>query len=111
MELADAILNCPEYLTFNKAQRQMSYDPDAQRLIQEFQQKQQSLLWIQQVGGRIETNDVQELKSLQAKLVKHPTIGAYFQSQQQLNELVQIINDTISKKTGIKLASTAGCCG
>lgn len=110
MELADAILNCPEYLTFNKAQKQMSYDPEAQSLMQEFQQKQQSLMWLQQIGGKIGIDEVQELKDLQAKMLHHPTISAYFQSQQQLTQLVQTVNDTISKKTGLNFASTGGCC-
>ena len=110
IELADAILNSAQYLMFDEARRRVEYDAEAQGLIQEFQQKQQSLLWLQQMGT-LEISQVQELKNVQGKLLHHPTIGAYFRSQRQLTELVQTVNDTISKKTGLNFTSTGSCCG
>ena len=47
IELATAFIDSPEYQALQESQRQMENEPEAQRIIQEFQRRQQSLSMLQ----------------------------------------------------------------
>jgi len=108
--LATAFIHSPEYEALQEAQREMDSDPEAQRIIQEFQRRQQSVLMLQQTGGRVGIDEVQALRQLQQRMLQHLTIKKHFQCQQELTNTVHTISDIISRKTGLNFASTGGCC-
>jgi cell fate (sporulation/competence/biofilm development) regulator YlbF (YheA/YmcA/DUF963 family) len=110
IELATAFIDSPEYQALQESQRQMENEPEAQRIIQEFQRRQQSLSMLQQMGGRVGVGEVQALRLLQQRMLQQPTVKRYLQCQQELTNYLQTISDILSRKTGLNFTSKGGCC-
>lgn len=109
-ELAEAILESAEYTAFERAQRQLQYDLAAQKLMEDFQQKQQSLLLTQQMYGGVDQAELGALQQLRFSLQQNVTISRYLQAQQDLSRLVQKINEEFSRRTGVNITPSGGSC-
>lgn len=109
-ELAEAILESAEYVAYIRAQRQLQYDPMAQRLMEQFRQKQQSLLLTQQMYGKADQTELGALRQLRLSLQQNLTISRYLQTQRGLDRLVQKINEEFSRRTGVNITPAGGCC-
>jgi cell fate (sporulation/competence/biofilm development) regulator YlbF (YheA/YmcA/DUF963 family) len=109
-ELAEAILESAEYITFERVQRQLQYDPTAQKLMEDFQQKQQSLLLSQQMYGGVDQAELGALQQLRLSLQQNVTVSRYLQVQQNLSRLVQKINEEFSRRTGVNITPSGGSC-
>lgn len=112
-KLAAAIGRSSAYHRYEEAYSHLRQDREAQQILKEFQQEQQSYQMMQSWGGASE-EDYQRLLKKQEKMLTHPIIKNFFQSQEDLVALLKEINAFISEQIGIEFAGTAkpagGCC-
>jgi len=54
----------------------------------------------------------EEFKELQTKMKQNPEVNEYMQAQQQFNQILQRVNETISSKLGVQggCSPGSGCC-
>ena len=107
-EFAEALASSPEFRAFNKAREQMMSDEGAQRMLSEFQRRQQSFQIAQMTGYSVSMEEINSLKEFQRKLLEHPTLKKFFQAQQEVGKLIQITNNIISQKIGINYGGSCG---
>jgi cell fate (sporulation/competence/biofilm development) regulator YlbF (YheA/YmcA/DUF963 family) len=112
VEFAEALASSPEFRAFNKAREQMTGDDIAQRMLSEFQRRQQSLQTAQMTGYSVSMEQINSLREYQRKLLQHPTIKKFYEAQQEVGQLIQITSDSISQKIGMNYGGSAGagCC-
>jgi len=112
VEFAEALASSPEFKAFNKAREQMMRDEVAQRMLQEFQRRQQSLQIAQMTGYSVSVEEINSLREYQRKLLQHPTIKKFFEAQQEVGQLIQTTSNIISQKIGMNYGGSAGagCC-
>jgi len=112
IEFAEALTSSPEFEAFNEAREQMMKDEGAQRMLQEFQKRQQSLQIAQMTGYSVSMEQINSLKEYQHKMLQHPTIKEFFQAQKEVSQLIQTTSNIISQKIGMNYGGSAGagCC-
>mgnify|MGYP001153406402 FL=1 len=112
VEFAEALASSPEFRAFNKAREQMMRDEVAQRMLQEFQRRQQSLQIAQMTGYSVSMEQINSLREYQRKMLQHPTIKKFFEAQQEVSQLIEITSSIISQKIGMNYGGSAGagCC-
>jgi len=112
VEFAEALASSPEFRAFNKAREQMMRDEVAQRMLQEFQRRQQSLQIAQMTGYSVSMEQINSLREYQRKMLQHPTIKKLFEAQQEVSQLIEITSSIISQKIGMNYGGSAGagCC-
>jgi len=112
VEFAEALASSPEFRAFNKAREQMMRDEVAQRMLQEFQRRQQSLQIAQMTGYSVSVEEINSLREYQRKMLQHPTIKKFFEAQQEVSQLIEITSSIISQKIGMNYGGRAGagCC-
>lgn len=105
-ELADAIANSPELAKVRETEIAMGQDPEAQKIIGEFQEKQKEYYEIQMRGE--ELNDIQKqyISSIEEKMTANPAISAYLHAQGKFEELLKSVNFIIARAI-----SGEGSCG
>ena len=108
IEFAEALASSPEFRAFNEAREQMMRDEVAQRMLSEFQRRQQSLQIAQMTGYSVSMEQINSLREYQQKLLEHPTIKKFFQAQKEMLELIQTTNNIISEKIGINYGGSCG---
>lgn len=105
-EFAKAILECEEYKNFIRHNEELQKDERAQRLLNEFQQKQMEMQW-----SDFDPKILEELKELQIEINNNQTIQKFVNSQNELIDIIRRANNIISSKIGIQFAfSQGGCC-
>jgi len=112
IEFAEALASSSEFKAFNEAREKMTKDEAAQRMLQEFQRRQQSLQIAQMTGYSVSMEQINSLKEYQHKMLQHPTIKKFFEAQQEVGQLIQTTSDIISQKIGMNYGGSAGagCC-
>lgn len=106
-EFIDAITASNQYEQFVASQQQLECDDEAQRLLSEFQQKQQQL----QENG-FDQATMQDLRDLQEKMDDNKTISELREAETALIELLEETNEIVSERIGQEFAQTTGggCC-
>lgn len=97
---------------FWRAKALMQADEEAQNLLRELQQCQQSLLRKQQNGDRITQEEITALRRLQEKVQRNPAVMNYIQTRQQAQAFLSQVNLEISQLLGFDFGSlvrTEGC--
>ncbi|RQD76272.1 MAG: YlbF family regulator [Candidatus Syntrophonatronum acetioxidans] len=113
-ELGMAILNSEEYKAFSEAQDKLDANPEAQKLIQAFQNKQSSLHQAHHSGQEIQQEEVDELKDLQKDMLGNEIIKDYVVAKQKTEKLITSVNQVLSRTVGESLGiggSSGGCSG
>lgn len=82
-EFAGAIIECEEYNDFMKFSEKLEKDQTAQDLLKQFQEKQRELQWY-----GLNPKTLEELRSLQMKIIKNETIQNFVNSQQGLVDIL-----------------------
>lgn len=110
-EFAQAISESPEFLSFEEARKKLKEDQQAQRLIKEFEDKQQ---FFQMLGNSLDSKGQAEWIKYQQKLCDHPLIHDYFQKLDDLTRFFQDLGKLISEVAGFDFnqacAPPTGCC-
>lgn len=111
-ELARAISECPEVLSFEEARNKLKEDQKAQKLIKEYEDKKQLF----QILGKSEDSQAQaELNEHRDNMLAYPQIRDYFEKQEELARFFQELGKLISDEAGFDFrqasAPPTGCCG
>jgi cell fate (sporulation/competence/biofilm development) regulator YlbF (YheA/YmcA/DUF963 family) len=97
--LADQINNSPEVKRYLECKKRMEEDPEAQKMIKEFQIVKDRYEEAQRFG--IFHPNYHEAKdaalSFQKKLRQCPAIRAYFEAEQKLDQLLHAVSLTIAR--------------
>jgi cell fate (sporulation/competence/biofilm development) regulator YlbF (YheA/YmcA/DUF963 family) len=110
-EFAQAISESPEFLSFEEARKKLKEDQKAQKLIKEFEDKQQLF---QMFGNSSDSQTQAELNKYREKMLTHPQIRDYFQKQGDFTRFFQDLGKLISDVAGFDFgqacAPPTGCC-
>lgn len=109
---AAALVKTPQFQAFEQASQTLQQDSQSQQIINDYQQKQQSLYMMSMLNA-VSAEDQAEITRLQEAIRASETITAYTQCQTVLIELCQEIGSRLSKHIGLDFAAACGasCCG
>lgn len=112
-QFAEVLISTTQYSEFEQSYLAFREDKEAQKIIQEFQAKQNSLSALIQLNA-VGEEDQKELKRLQSSFSQRPAVMRYSLAQNELMRLSQEIGAHLSEAIGMDFASacrTGGCCG
>lgn len=104
-ELGELLVNSEEYLAKEKAESELEKDQEAVNLLNQFEVKQQ-----QYSQNRDDKELLNELKQLRAEMLENETVKKYIQSQQNFNNLMNIVNRELSQMINPNQAGCAPGC-
>jgi cell fate (sporulation/competence/biofilm development) regulator YlbF (YheA/YmcA/DUF963 family) len=95
-ELGAEILESSELLEMRNAEQVMLNDKEAQKLIQEFKDKQKDYQMIKSKGEELTESQQQEVDDLESRMLDNPLILDYFRAQQNFENMLEEINNIIA---------------
>lgn len=102
-ELANLIIDTPEYLNWRKAEDDMYADEAAAEFLGRLEQKRQFLAKMQEQQVQINKEDINEFHALQQKVESLEIVQAYRIAQESFNEILNNINRIIGAAiTGVE---------
>jgi cell fate (sporulation/competence/biofilm development) regulator YlbF (YheA/YmcA/DUF963 family) len=110
-DFAATLVETPQFKIYEEAADRLNRDVEAQRAIEAFETKQQSLQAMLMLNAVSEA-DQAELQRLQRAFSSLPAVVAYFQAQADLMTLCQATGDLLSQAIGLDYAAAcgSGCC-
>lgn len=110
-DLAAALADTPAFVGFEQAAAVFRQDEAAQRAIQAYQQKQQSLQMMLRLNA-VSPGDRAELNRLYQAFATRPTVLTYVQAEAELRTMCQAVADRLSQQIGFDFVSAcgSGCC-
>ena len=110
-DFAAALAETPQFKAFEAATERLHRDASAQRALDAYQARQQSLqamLMLSAVSG----DERVELNRLHQAVVTQPSVAAYVQAQSDLMSVCQATADLLSQYIGLNFAAACGpgCC-
>ena len=108
---AQALAESDEFQAFEQATDGLRQDETAQRAIEAYQTKQQSLQ-VSLMLGAVNAEDQADLERLRQVFLSHPTVAAYLQAQENLTAICQAAADLLSQRIGLSFTAACGpgCC-
>ena len=110
-DFAVALSETPQFKAYEEALERLNHDTVAQRAIDAFQSKQQSLQALLMLNAVSEA-DKAELQRLQRAFSSAPAVVAYAQAQADLMVICQASADWLSEAIRLNYAAAcgSGCC-
>ena len=110
-DFAVALSETPQFKAYEEAIEGLNHDTAAQRAIDAFQSKQQSLQAMLMLNA-VSDADKAELQRLQRVFSSAPAVVAYAQAQADLMAICQASADWLSEAIGLNYAAAcgSGCC-
>jgi cell fate (sporulation/competence/biofilm development) regulator YlbF (YheA/YmcA/DUF963 family) len=110
-DFAAALAETPQFRAYEEATERLNHDVEAQRVIDAFQAKQQSLQAMLMLNA-VSEGDKAELQRLQNAFSSVPAVMAYAQAQADLIAICQASADWLSQAIGLNYAAAcgSGCC-
>ena len=111
-DFAAALSQMPEFNAFEQSASAFRQDEAAQKAVQAYQEKQQSLRALQMLGA-LSPEQQEDLQLLQQTFYGQPVVQEYLQAQSELAALCQQLGDLLSESVGLNYAAACGvsCCG
>lgn len=110
-ELGAEILESSELLEMRNAEQVMLNDKEAQKLIQEFKDKQKDYQMIKSKGEELTESQQQEVDDLESRMLDNPLILDYFRAQQHFENMLEEINNIIAGAiSGGECQCSDDCC-
>jgi cell fate (sporulation/competence/biofilm development) regulator YlbF (YheA/YmcA/DUF963 family) len=110
-ELARAVSESPEFLSFEEAKKKLKEDQKGQELIKEYEERQQLF---QMFGNSGDSQAQAELNKYREKMLAWTQIRDYFQKEEELTRIFQELGKFISDVAGFDFsqacAPRTGCC-
>jgi cell fate (sporulation/competence/biofilm development) regulator YlbF (YheA/YmcA/DUF963 family) len=106
-KLSQMLVDHPAVARYKAAQKAVTDDPEASRLLAEFDQQIEKLARQEQTGMPITDAQRQQLESLQSRIVSHLKIKNLNLAQVEFVDLLRKVNQTIQRP----LTETAGAQG
>lgn len=110
-DFAATLAETPQFKVYEEAADRLNQDAEAQRAIEAFETKQQSLQAMLMLNAVSEA-DQAELQRLKRAFSNLPAVVDYFQAQADLMTLCQTTGDLLSQAIGLNYATAcgSGCC-
>jgi len=112
MEKADALgkmlAEHPAVEKFQQAQKAVSEDADANRLIQECNRQLESLARAQQSGMGITEQQQQQIEMLQGQIMSHLKIKALNLAQVEFVDLLRKVNQGVQRQVASEMSGALG---
>ena len=108
-ELGEAIAASPTYRAFEEAREAVEADEEAQRRIEEFEERRHEFALARERGEATAT-DARELEGLQSELHALPVMEEFFDARDDLRERLDEINEAVSAPLSVDVAGEAGGC-
>lgn len=111
-DFAAVLAETPQFKAFEQATLRFRQDEAAQKAMQAYQQKQQSLHMMLRLNA-VSPQDKAALEQLQNEWLSHSSVAEYFQAQNELAALCQSLGDLLSGQIGLNYSTACGasCCG
>lgn len=113
-KLGAAIAATAEYQAFSTAEQCYQNDPQARQLLGQYQDAQQTLQLMRQLGSDT-AEEAQQLEKLGQEIEANGTLKEYFNAQEKLVALLRELNEFISERLNLDFAGLtkpkSGCCG
>jgi cell fate (sporulation/competence/biofilm development) regulator YlbF (YheA/YmcA/DUF963 family) len=106
-KLGDVVAQHPAVTRYKDARKAIEQDPEANRLLSEFDRQIESLNRQQQSGMPVTDAQQQALETLQSRLVSHLKIKAFNMAQVEFIDLLRKITQTIQGRLNLQEASGA----
>ncbi len=94
-KLGELVAQHPAVAKYKQAQKAVDEDPEAARLMSEFERQLETLGRQQQSGGAITDAQRQQLEALQSRIVSHLKIKAMNLAQVEFVDLLRRVTQTI----------------
>lgn len=108
--LGQEIATSKELRDMKEAEQALMGDKEAQKIIQEFNEKQKRFMNMQQQGLELSQIQKDEVKDLEQRMLDNPLIYNFFQAQQGFEKVLEEINGIISKAiAGDNACGDASC--
>ncbi len=107
----NSLLQIPEFTRFKKAAEKLENDKNALNIIQDVQERIQTIVTLQQNGLPVSIEQQQELRDAQAKMRQNEICMEYLRAQNVAVALARKICNQLTAITGIPFAGGGGCCG
>jgi len=110
-DFAAALAETPQFRAYEEAIERLNHDTGAQRAIEAFQTKQQSLQAMLMLNA-VSAADKAELQRLQNAFSSAPAVVDFTQAQTDLMAICRASADWLSEAIGLNYAATcgSGCC-
>ncbi len=114
-KLGEAIVETSEYDKLKTTEEAMYNNPDAKEILTKFQNKQNEMHKLHHQGGEITAEMQEEVQDLQQQLEENEIVKKYLDAQQEFNQLMEKVNQTLSEKIygpqdGCGSDCGGGCC-
>lgn len=107
-ELGVELSSSTELISMREAEAMMLQNPEAQEIINEFNEKQRAFQMIQSQGQPLTEGQKKEAEDLEKKMLDNPYIYNFFKAQQTFEKILEAINNIIGEAIG----TGSGCnCG
>jgi cell fate (sporulation/competence/biofilm development) regulator YlbF (YheA/YmcA/DUF963 family) len=111
--LAENLAQSEPFLRYRAAEKKLNGDAEAQRLLVELSELQQTVR-AQQYAGGITATQLKRLRELQTATNQNEILQEYGQAQEAALAFLRIVNQQISQLVSIDFASltrrSSGCC-
>lgn len=101
-KLSDLVAQHPAVARYKETRKAIEQDPEANRLLSEFDRQIESLARQQQSGMPVTDAQQQALESLQSRLVSHLKIKAFNLAQVEFIDLLRKITQQIQSKLNLQ---------
>ncbi|MGQ9557417.1 MAG: YlbF family regulator [Desulfurispora sp.] len=105
-ELGRHISTTEEYIKMRAAEDEVRRDPEARRMVKDFQDLQSSYARMQMQGHSLTPENLQTLRDAEAKAMANPVVKNYYECTLRFHELWENINDRI--RQGVAGEAPAG---
>jgi cell fate (sporulation/competence/biofilm development) regulator YlbF (YheA/YmcA/DUF963 family) len=108
-DFAQVLAETTQFKAFEQANDRLNNDEQAQRVLEAFQAKQQSLRAMLMLNAA-SAEETAELERLRAAVLADPSVAAYLQAQQGLTAVCHAAVDLLSQQIGLNFASACRPC-
>lgn len=111
-DFAAALADTQQFKVFEQTAYAFRQDQTAQKAMQTYKQKQQSLSALLMLNA-LSAEQRNELEDLQSAFINQIVVQEYFTAQAELATLCQALGDALSEAIGLNYAASCGasCCG
>lgn len=96
-ELAEALTESAELTNMRQAELVMNSDPEAEKIIAEFQEKQKHVYELQMRGEELGDQEKKEIEAIESKMSGNPAIRAYMEATDKFESLLRSVNMIITR--------------
>lgn len=107
----DYILKTPEFVELQEATDKINNNQEALSILEDLQEKKQTVMTLQQTGLPVSDRQQQELQSAFAKMRTNAICMRLAKAQNAAIQLARSICNHLTQKTGIPFSGGGGCCG